>query len=99
MATWTDPADDEAMKRATDKLGKLAEKEARKRGVWTDFVYLNYANKEQDVYQQSLTPEDVTRMMDVRDAYDPKRSLETLWRGGYKLPARQQSWFRASDEL
>ncbi len=99
MATWTDPADDEAMKRATDKLGKMAEKEARKRGVWTDFVYLNYANKEQSVYQHSLAAEDVTRMMQVRDAYDPKRSLEKLWRGGYKLPARQPSWFRANDEL
>lgn len=99
MATWTNPEDDEAMKRATDKLGKLAEKEARKRGVWTDFVYLNYANKDQSVYQHSLAPEYVARMMDVRDAYDPKRSLEKLWRGGYKLPARKQSWFRANDEL
>lgn len=99
MATWTNPEDDEAMKRATDELGKLAEKESRKRGVWTDFVYLNYANKEQNVYQKSLAPEDVTRMIDVRDAYDPKRSLERLWPGGYKLPARQPSWFRASDEL
>lgn len=86
MTNWEDPADDEKMKDATNKLGKLIQDEARKLNLLANFTYLNYANKDQSVYEQSLTPEDLARMLKVRDEYDPSAIFRTLWKGGYKLP-------------
>ncbi|KAJ5559034.1 hypothetical protein N7535_009098 [Penicillium sp. DV-2018c] len=99
LVTWSDPADDRAMEAATDRLGTLAEKEARKNGMLADFIYMNYANGEQKVYERSVTPEDLTRMLQVRDAYDPGRTMEKLWHGGYKLPHEDVHGTGTKDEL
>ncbi|RFU81520.1 fad binding domain-containing [Trichoderma arundinaceum] len=44
MVTWKDPKDDKEMKKATARFGKLAEQEATKRNLFSNFIYLNYAN-------------------------------------------------------
>lgn len=62
FVTWTDPADDTVMEEATKKLGKMAEDEARRRELLVDFLYLNYANREQKVFERSLTAENLEKM-------------------------------------
>ncbi|KAF9266412.1 hypothetical protein L218DRAFT_858105 [Marasmius fiardii PR-910] len=86
LVTWEDPADEVVMKNATDSLGAWGEAEARKRGVLDDFVYLNYANEDQHIYERSVTKEDLDRLRRVQKAYDSSETFVNLWRGGYKIP-------------
>ena len=51
-----------------------------------DFIYLNYANDLQQVYQRSLTADDLSRMHRIRAIYDPSYTFKDLWKGGFKLP-------------
>ena len=99
LNTWTNPADDEVLKEATHRLGTLAEDEARKRDKLVDFIYMNYANGEQPVYERAVSPEDLDRMLQVRDMYDSKKTFQKLWKGGYKLPGNHGHNIRKRDEL
>ncbi|KAM0512814.1 hypothetical protein ACHAPE_008447 [Trichoderma viride] len=99
MTNWEDPADDKRMKDATNKLGELGKNEARNLDLLVNFTYLNYANKDQSVYEQSLTPEDLARMLRIRDKYDPSAIFRTLWKGGYKLPETSVEKDASKDEL
>ncbi|KAG7089983.1 hypothetical protein E1B28_011606 [Marasmius oreades] len=96
LVTWTDPADESVMRKATDSLGKWGETEARKRGLLNDFVYLNYANEEQLIYTRSVTKDDLDKMRTVQKKYDPSGMLNKLWRGGYKLPKAGYNGFETS---
>lgn len=64
----------------------MADAEARKRSKLADFIYMNYARGEQPVHERAVSPGDLDRMLQVRDAYDPKRTLQKLWKGGFQLP-------------
>lgn len=99
MVTWKDSIYDTEMKETTAKFGKLAEKEARRRNLFSNFIYLNYANGEQSVYEQSLTFEDLDKMLEARDKYDPQRIFQGFWRGGFKLPEKPSTKYRVRDEL
>jgi hypothetical protein len=99
MITWKDLADDEAMKEATNELGRWAEREAGERKLLANFTYLNYANGEQSVYERSLTSEDLDKMLKIRDAYDPLKSFQQLWKGGFKLPGTAHHGDVLRDEL
>lgn len=87
------------MESLTNKLGDWAEGEARKRGLLDDFIYLNYANGEQQVYQRSVTREDLDRLQQVKMLYDPFGTLNKLWKGGFKLPERSVDGVEGKDEL
>ncbi|KAJ8091406.1 hypothetical protein PM082_015124 [Marasmius tenuissimus] len=99
LVTWTDPADEPAIKEATNTLGAWGEAEARRRGLLNDFVYLNYANGGQRVYERSVTPEDLDKMREIQKKYDPSATFENLWRGGYKLPKKGSNRATGHDEL
>lgn len=86
---WANPNDDAALEQAAYELGTLAETEARKRGILNDFIYLNYADGSQPVYERSVTPGDMEKMREIKKAYDPAGIFDTLWRGGYKLPVER----------
>ncbi|KAJ8088612.1 hypothetical protein PM082_013855 [Marasmius tenuissimus] len=99
MVTWTDPADEPAIKEATNTLGAWSEAEARRRGLLNDFVYLNYANGGQRVYERSVTPEDLNKMREIQKKYDSAGTFESLWRGGFKLPKKGSNRATGHDEL
>ncbi|KIK65277.1 hypothetical protein GYMLUDRAFT_38710 [Collybiopsis luxurians FD-317 M1] len=99
LITWTEPADEPAIKEATNTLGAWGEAEARRRGLLNDFVYLNYANGGQRVYERSVTPEDLDKMREIQQKYDPSGTFENLWRGGYKLPRKASNRVKEHDEL
>lgn len=86
ITTWKDAEDDAVMTHATDTFGNWAETEARKRGILDKFVYLNYANGKQPVYERSVTAEDLEKMQLIKKTYDPSGTFEKLWKGGFKLP-------------
>jgi len=88
LVTWTDPADEPAINEATNTLGAWGEAEARRRGLLNDFVYLNYANERQRVYERSVTPKDLDKMRAIQKKYDSSGTFESLWRGGCKLPKK-----------
>lgn len=86
MATWTNPADDVAMKAAVLQFGAWAEAEALNRGLLASYIYLNYANEQQLIYERSVTPNDLNTMRKIQKKYDPSGVFTQLWRGGYKIP-------------
>ncbi|KAF9024792.1 hypothetical protein BDP27DRAFT_1410908 [Rhodocollybia butyracea] len=47
----------------------------RQRDIFNDFLYLNYANDEQDVYGRSISNEDLERMREVKGVYDKEGIL------------------------
>ncbi|KAG7089974.1 hypothetical protein E1B28_011599 [Marasmius oreades] len=87
LVTWDDPADELVMRNATNALGAWGEAEAERRGVLSQFVYLNYANEEQRIYERAVTKEDLDRLRTVQKTYDPSGTFVKLWKGGYKIPA------------
>ncbi|UKZ84028.1 hypothetical protein TrVFT333_011844 [Trichoderma virens FT-333] len=95
---WETPDDDAALEEAAYELGTLAEAEARKRGILNDFIYLNYADGKQRVYERSITPDDMNKRIEVKKAYDPAGMFDILWRGGYKLPVGSYNKIRADEE-
>ncbi|KAL7907598.1 hypothetical protein GGI35DRAFT_454455 [Trichoderma velutinum] len=94
---WANPDDDAVLEEAAYELGTLAEIEARKRGILNDFIYLNYADGKQPVYERSITPGDMEKMREVKKAYDPAGIFDKLWRGGYKLPVESHIMSRADE--
>ncbi|KAG7094793.1 hypothetical protein E1B28_005608 [Marasmius oreades] len=83
---WTNAADDAVLEENTQKLGAWAESEASRRGLLNEFVYLNYANERQSVYERSVVGEDLVRMQKVKQMYDSDGTFDKLWSGGFKLP-------------
>ncbi|KAI0198820.1 FAD-binding domain-containing protein [Astrocystis sublimbata] len=49
------------------------------------WLYMNYADKSQDVLA-SYGPENVKKLIEVADKYDPDRVFQKLCPGGWKLP-------------
>ncbi|KAL0578861.1 hypothetical protein V5O48_003141 [Marasmius crinis-equi] len=86
---WKSAADDQVIEETSDKLVAWAEAEASRRGLLNDFVYMNYANKKQHVYERSVTKGDLTRMRNVKERYDSTGTFNRLWRGGFKLPKEE----------
>lgn len=82
-----------------DTLGARAEEEARKRDLFDDFIYLNYADGQQSVYERSVTPIDLERMQNIRLTYDPLGHFQKFWKGGFKLPETQHGVPVERDEL
>lgn len=86
LLTWSDPAGDVEMTAALDALAASAEEDARKRDLLDNFIYLNYANARQPVYERSLTRADLDRLQRIRLAYDPLGHFQQYWKGGFKPP-------------
>ncbi|THU92995.1 FAD-binding domain-containing protein [Dendrothele bispora CBS 962.96] len=85
---WVEPIDDDIMKSTSQLLLQWAEDEARARGLFRPFIYMNYAFGSQSVLERSVDEESLQKMCRVRETYDPAGVLEGLWRGGFKLPGR-----------
>ncbi|KXH62151.1 FAD binding domain-containing protein [Colletotrichum salicis] len=62
-----------------EKIDALAEE----RGLAAKYIYMNYADRDQDVYG-GYGSENHERLRMVSEEYDPARIFETLWRGCFK---------------
>ncbi|KAK7460695.1 hypothetical protein VKT23_009410 [Stygiomarasmius scandens] len=74
------------MNQAIRDLEIWSEETAREGGIFSNFLYLNYAHGEQPVYTRSVSKKDLVQMMSVKRKYDAEDVLGRLWAGGFKLP-------------
>lgn len=58
--------------------------EAKKRGLLSKWLYLNYARPDQDIYD-SFGQNGHQQMKAIKKKYDPKNVFGQLWPGGFKL--------------
>jgi hypothetical protein len=82
--SWLDPEDDHIFETTFEEFSEWAEAETHARGLLTPFVYMNYAPATKDV-MSGLGPENLHRLREIRDVYDPNATLRTYWKGGFKL--------------
>ncbi|KAJ6598674.1 hypothetical protein B0H10DRAFT_2167587 [Mycena sp. CBHHK59/15] len=85
FAYWDDASDDAAMNTTIRAMISYANTEAKARGLWNPWLYLNYAFPGEAVYQ-GYGAANLARLQQVQNKYDPDRVFEALWSGGFKLP-------------
>jgi hypothetical protein len=81
---WTDAADDDRVNKFVDTLFKRTTAEAEKRGLTSQYVYMNYASKYQDVIA-SYGDKNKARLQSIAKKYDPKQVFQKLQPGYFKL--------------
>ncbi|KAJ7160985.1 hypothetical protein C8R46DRAFT_357519 [Mycena filopes] len=82
--SWTDPEDDPIFTMKFHEYSEWAEGEVRRRGLHERFMYMNYASGGKDVMGY-IGDENLDRMKQVRQAYDPDGVFRRYWKGGFKL--------------
>ncbi|CAI6336755.1 unnamed protein product [Periconia digitata] len=82
--TWNDAADDELMSTAAKTFIQSVESASKKYGNYIKFKYLNYADREQDVFG-GYDRENVEKMKKASRKYDPQGIFQTAVPGGFKI--------------
>ncbi|OBT60360.1 hypothetical protein VE03_10495 [Pseudogymnoascus sp. 23342-1-I1] len=81
---WTNPAHDTEIKEMMHRAMKMVEAEAMRRGLQTDFLYMNYASEYQDPLK-GYGAEQFKFIEEVASRYDPNGVFQTLRTSGFKL--------------
>ncbi|OXV07629.1 hypothetical protein Egran_04606, partial [Elaphomyces granulatus] len=81
---WASPQDDNAIYSTIGKITADAIAEAKKRGVFNQYLYMNYASQFQDVIA-GYGPVNSQRLIDISQKYDPKQVFQKLQPGYFKL--------------
>ncbi|KAJ4154890.1 hypothetical protein LMH87_000163 [Akanthomyces muscarius] len=84
LTGWDDEALDEVILRSTRELVRAAETKTWQQGAHRPFVYMNYGGEWQDVLQR-YGSKNYVEMLSTSLRYDPRRNLQRLWRGYFKL--------------
>jgi hypothetical protein len=58
--------------------------QAKARGLFAPWIYLNYALPDQQVYQ-SFGQANFRKLQSLKKTWDPKNVFGQLWPGGFKL--------------
>lgn len=85
--TWTEACDDALVNDAAKKLMDAIENKAQQLGDLDPFIYLNYADKDQDPIS-SYGKASVDRLRAVQERVDPKGIFTNQVPGGYKIPGK-----------
>lgn len=100
IAEWEDPSKDALAERVARDLFSKIEALAQKRGLLHPWIYLNYADSYQPVYQRSVNKKTMGALANVKGRYDPKNIFTKYWRGGYKISQEDMTGdSRPVDEL
>ncbi|KAI3621671.1 fad binding domain-containing protein [Moniliophthora roreri] len=83
-AYWDDPALDGPIDKWTQELLAWGAKESKRRGLEVPWLYLNYAQPWQKVYE-SFGPANLKKYKDLKKKFDPENVFGKLWPGGFKL--------------
>ncbi|KAM6506339.1 hypothetical protein FSOLCH5_013327 [Fusarium solani] len=81
---WADKSDDAVVFRWISDFIKTVDKEARSRGLGSDYIYMNYASQYQDVIA-GYGEESKARLKKIAKKYDPKQVYQRLQPGYFKL--------------
>jgi hypothetical protein len=79
-----DASDDKALTQWHHDVIDWMTSEAKKRGLLSRWLYLNYARPDQKVYD-SFGADNHKQMKAIKKKYDPKGVFDQLWPGGFKL--------------
>lgn len=82
--TWYYESDDDTMQAFYHAFNANITAQLEPLGVLTDFIYLNDANGDQDVFA-GYPLENVRKLQSIREKYDPNRVYTDLMPGGWKV--------------
>lgn len=83
-AFWANDEDDELISDEYEKLTNAGVKLAKQMGVYSKYIYLNYAEKFQDPFT-GYGVEEVAFLRGVSKKYDPMGFWQRVMPGGFKL--------------
>ncbi|KAF2996221.1 hypothetical protein E8E13_002600 [Curvularia kusanoi] len=81
---WDDASKDETLNKAASKFMNDAKVEAKKRGLYSRYIYMNYAGPYQNVVP-GYGDANLEKLKDIAKKYDPHAVFQKLQPGGYKL--------------
>lgn len=81
---WEDASKDETLNKAASKFMSDAKAEAKKRGLYSKYIYMNYAGPYQNVVP-GYGDANLAKLKKVAKKYDPQAVFQKLQPGGYKL--------------
>ncbi len=84
---WSEASDDALVNEATHNLMAAIEDVARQIGDLDPYIYLNYADKDQDPIA-SYGAASVSRLQEVRDRVDPRGVFTYQVPGGFKIEGK-----------
>ncbi|KAJ7250647.1 hypothetical protein C8J57DRAFT_1723426 [Mycena rebaudengoi] len=85
FAYWDNESDDAGLDLAIRQMIDYSNSEAKARGLWHPWIYLNYAFPGEAVYEGYGTA-NLARFKQIQQQYDPNATFATLWSGGFKIP-------------
>lgn len=88
---WKDEADDKRILATNKRIVDRSVEEGKKRGLFVEYIYMNYASKFQDVLS-SYGEENHERLKTVARKYDPKAVFQKLQPGYFKLEGAPAVW-------
>jgi hypothetical protein len=81
---WDDASKDDQFNKAALDFMNAAKTEAKIRGMYSQYIYMNYAGPYQNIvpgYGES----DLAKLKSIANKYDPKAVFQKLQPGGFKL--------------
>ena len=83
-AQWDNKEDDEVVKEAYSRFMVKAKTLTKRSGHYYPFVYMNYADQEQDVYA-GVGKENRKKLKKIQKKYDPEGIFDRLQPGYFKI--------------
>jgi hypothetical protein len=81
---WDDASKDDQLQQAALDFWNAAKAEAKTRGLYSRYIYLNYAGPYQNVIP-GYGDTNLLKLKSIAKKYDPSAVFQTLQPGGYKL--------------
>lgn len=81
---WDDATKDDTLNKAASAFMDTAKTEAKNRGLYHKYIYMNYAGPYQNVVP-SYGEANLAKLKKIAKKYDPHAIFQTLQPGGYKL--------------
>jgi hypothetical protein len=81
---WDDASKDDQFNKAALDFMNAAKAEAKSRGVYSRYIYLNYAGPYQNVIP-GYGEANLAKLKSIAKRYDPNAVFQKLQPGGYKL--------------
>lgn len=81
---WDDASDDDAVIQFVRRTMEAAKKEAKRRGVFVDYIYMNYASQYQDVLK-SYGADEYAKLEAVAHKYDRNGLFQELMTGYFRF--------------
>ncbi|THU85295.1 FAD-binding domain-containing protein, partial [Dendrothele bispora CBS 962.96] len=81
---WMGNLDEDDIQSKLAQLLNWGRTTAEQRGLFNQWIYLNYASPDQDPYA-GIPTANAQRLRDIRQSVDPDGVFKSLWPGGFKL--------------